>query len=64
MYCNSVCFTQARTGDKDRGVDVQRYTIEEKKSNKLPEASFSVIEDYYKNLPDAPPQPSNYHRYI
>ncbi|XP_037785005.1 bromodomain and PHD finger-containing protein 3-like isoform X5 [Penaeus monodon] len=55
---------KARTGDKDRGVDVQRYTIEEKKSNKLPEASFSVIEDYYKNLPDAPPQPSNYHRFI
>nr|XP_053641088.1 LOW QUALITY PROTEIN: peregrin-like [Cherax quadricarinatus] len=55
---------KARTNDKDRGVDVQRYTIEEKKSNKLPEASFRVIEDYYKNLPDAPPQPSNYYRFI
>ncbi|XP_042204768.1 peregrin-like isoform X4 [Homarus americanus] len=55
---------KARTTDKDRGVDVQRYTIEEKKSNKLPEASFRIIEDYYKNLPDAPPQPSNYYRFI
>lgn len=55
---------KARTGDKDRGVDVQRYTIEEKKTNKLPEASYRIIEDYYKNLPDAPPQPSNYYRFI
>ncbi|XP_063845225.1 bromodomain-containing protein 1-like isoform X2 [Scylla paramamosain] len=55
---------KARASDKDRGVDVQRYTIEEKKTNKLPEASFRIIEDYYKSLPDAPPQPSNYHRFI
>ncbi|XP_064081395.1 bromodomain-containing protein 1-like isoform X3 [Macrobrachium nipponense] len=55
---------KGRTSDKDRGVDVQRYTIEDKKTNKLPEASFRVIEDYYKNLPDAPPLPSNYHRFI
>ncbi|KAK4301931.1 hypothetical protein Pmani_025958 [Petrolisthes manimaculis] len=55
---------KARTGDKDRGIDVQRYTIEERKTNKLPEASFRIIEDYYKNLPDAPPQPSNYYRFI
>ncbi|XP_045615896.1 peregrin isoform X4 [Procambarus clarkii] len=55
---------KARTNDKDRGVDVQRYTIEEKKTNKLPEASFRIIEDYYKNLPDAPQQPSNYYRFI
>ena len=45
-------------------MDVQRYTIEEKKTNKLPEASFRIIEDYYKSLPDAPPQPSNYHRFV
>lgn len=55
---------KGRTGDKDRGIDVQRYTIEEKKTNKLPEAAFRIIEDYYKNLPDAPPQPTNYHRFI
>lgn len=44
----------------ERGCDVQRYTIEDKKSKGLPEASFTIISDYYNNLPDAPLQTDEY----
>ena len=55
---------QARTTEKEKGVDVQRYTIEDKKGNKLPEAAYTILDQYYENLPDAPKQSESYYRYI
>uniref|UniRef100_A0A2P2I9J7 Peregrin-like n=1 Tax=Hirondellea gigas TaxID=1518452 RepID=A0A2P2I9J7_9CRUS len=48
----------------DRGIDVQRYTIEDKKSKGLPEASFTIIQDYYDKLPDAPPLTDTYYKFV
>ncbi|CAL4128531.1 unnamed protein product, partial [Meganyctiphanes norvegica] len=49
---------------QDRGIDVQSYTIEEKKCSGLPKASFTIIESYNEILKDAPKQSNSYFRYI
>ncbi|KAF2354546.1 Bromodomain [Trinorchestia longiramus] len=51
-------------GVGERGCDVQRYTIEDKRTKGLPEANFTIIEDYYDKLPDAPPLTDEYYRFV
>ena len=48
----------------DKGCDIQKYTIEDKKGKGLPEASFTIIEDYYDNLPDVPLQTDEYYKWV
>ena len=54
---------RAAGGGGERGCDVQRYTIEDKRSKGLPEATFTIINDYYDTLPDAPPQTEEYYKW-
>lgn len=51
-------------GTSDRGCDVQRYTIEDKRNKALPEASFIIIEDYYDRLPDIAPRAHEYFKWV